>query len=170
MTSFPCCSSQALEPSLKNKLPIPHQQGLHLLDHLWKQLRGFSLHHPGATGFTGGLLEGQAPGKPAWSFLLGRETAQVGTHPWPCLPDRQTDTSQGLLCADSYKQKSFFSKFGFSVESGTLTAVGKCAEKLGGSCIPVFAHEQLWIASHFSIVPMGSFFSMVLTWEQAMFQ
>lgn len=89
-TPFPCCSSQALEQSLKNKLPIPHPEYLHLLDHLWKNLRGFSFHHPGATGFRSGFQEGQSPGKPAWSFLLCRETAQVSTHHWPCLPDRQT--------------------------------------------------------------------------------
>lgn len=48
----------------------------------------------------------------------------------------------------------------------TDCAVGKCAEKPGGSWVPVFAHEQLWIASCFSIVPMCSFLSMVLTWEK----
>lgn len=37
------------------------------------------------------------------------------------LPAGQTDSSQGLLCTDSYNQKSFSSKFGSSVESGTLT-------------------------------------------------
>lgn len=135
---FPCCSSQALEPSLRNRLPIPHPQHLHLLDHLWKQLRGFSFHQPGATGFPGGFLEGQAPGKPAWSFLPCRETVQVGTHPWPCLPDR--DTSQGLLCTDSYNQcneKLFQQIWLLRGVRDTDCAVGKCTEKLGGSWIPV---------------------------------
>lgn len=64
--------------------------------------------------------------------LWGNST---GGCPPLALPARQTDTSQGLLCADSYNQKSFSSKFGSSVESGTLTV--QWAEKLGGSWIPV---------------------------------
>lgn len=69
--------------------------------------------------------------------LLALQGNSTGGRPPLRLPAGQTDTSQGLLCADSYHQKSFSSTFDSSVESGTLTvqqasvqrswvAVGSC--------------------------------------------
>lgn len=125
---FPCCSSQALEPSLKNRLPITHSQYLHLLDHLWKQLRDFSFHQPGATGFPGGFLEGQAPGKHAWSFLPWRETAQVGTHPWPCRLDRHLSGAALHWFLQSVQRKASPANLATQWSQGHWHAVGKCTE------------------------------------------
>lgn len=109
-------------------------------------------------------ISGRASSRKACMELPALQGNSIGGCLPLALPAGQTDTSQGLLCADSYNQKSFSSKFGSSVESGTLTV--QWAEKLGGSWIPVLAHEQLWIVSCFSIVPTCSFLSVV----QVMFQ
>lgn len=50
-TPFPCCSSLALEPSLKNKFPVHRPQHFHLLDHLWKWSRDLSFPSPRCYGF-----------------------------------------------------------------------------------------------------------------------
>lgn len=60
--------------------------------------------------------------------LPALQGSSTGEHPPLALSARQTDTSQGLLCTDSYNQKSFSSKFGSSVESGTLHSGQVCRE------------------------------------------
>lgn len=140
----------------KIKLPIPHPQHFHLLDHLWKQSRGFSFHHPGARGFTGGFLKGQAPGKPVWSFLLCRETAQVGTHPCACLLDRQTPLRGCFALILTIRKASPAHLTPLWSQGHWLCSRQVCREA-GWQLGPVYAHEQLWIASCFSIVPTCSF-------------
>lgn len=78
------------------------------------------------------------------------------THLRTCLPD---GPAWAASCWFSHPEKPLELSWLLHGDRDTDCAVGTSAGKLGGSWVPVFAHEQLWIASHFSVVPMHSFLS-----------
>lgn len=92
----------------------------------------------------------------------------MGAHPRACLPGGHYSGAalRQFLKSEKPLQQSWL----LHGVRDTDCAAGKSAEKLGGSWVPVFAHEQLRIASRFSVVPMRSLLSVVLTWEQAVCQ
>lgn len=144
-TPFSCCSSLALEASLRKKFKPPILIYWIIYGSDWE----IFLFPP--QGCYRLFLFNES----SWKACMELPAVQRNsTHLRACLPEGSIwAASCWFLHAEKPPDLSWL----LHGDRNTDCAVGTSAGKPGGSWVPAFAHEQLWIASCFSVVPMHSF-------------